>query len=162
MVGGAAGRNQNVFRGNLLAGHQPHGVGVFQHRAGLDHLGAALLDIGGVDGLQPRDFLVLVGDECLPVKRDGRNGPAKTRGVLDLVLDVRADHEQLFRHAAADHAGAAHPVFLGDHDPGAEAGRNARGAHAARAAPDDEQIDVELSHGLALGKVVPQEIGARS
>src|SRR6266540_919 len=59
---------------------------------------------------------------------------------------MRADHEQLFRHAAADHAGAAHPVFLGDHHFGAVAGGDAGGAHAPRTAPDDKQIDVELSH----------------
>ena len=41
---------------------------------------------------------------------------------------------------------AAHPVFLGDHDLGAVAGRDAGGANPARTAPDDEQIDVELSH----------------
>ena len=79
-------------------------------------------------------------------KVDCRNGPAEAGGVLDLVMDVRADHEQLFRHAAADHAGAAHPVFFGDHDPGAVAGGDAGGANAARTATDDEQIDVELSH----------------
>ena len=104
---------------------------------------------------QPRDLLVLVGDQGRPVKGDVADGPAEAGGVLDLVLDMGADHEQLFRHTAADHAGAAHPVFLGDHHFGAVAGRDARGAHAARTAPDDEQIDVELSHGLALGKVLP-------
>ena len=75
------------------------------------------------------------------------NGPAEAGGVLDVVADVRADHEQLFRHAAADHAGAAHPVLFGDHDPGAVAGGDAGGANAARTTADDEEIDVELSHG---------------
>ena len=76
-----------------------------------------------------------------------RDGPAKAGGVLDLLMDMRAEHEQLFRHAAADHAGAAHPVLFGDHDLGAMAGGDARGANAARAASDDEEIDVEFSHG---------------
>ena len=62
--------------------------------------------------------------------------------------------EQLLRHAAADHAGAAHPVLFGDHDFCAVACRDPRGAHAARAGADDEQIDVELSHGTAPGKVL--------
>ena len=79
----------------------------------------------------------------------GGNGPAEARGVLDLVADVRAEHEQLLRHAAADHAGAAHPVFFGDHDARAVAGRDPGGANAARTASDDEQIDVELSHQLS-------------
>src|SRR6185295_17138699 len=71
---------------------------------------------------------------------------AETGSIRNLVADVRADHEQLFRHAAADHAGAAHPVFFGDHDLGAVAGCDAGGANAARTTADDEQIDVELSH----------------
>ena len=106
-----------------------------------------LLDVGGVDALEPGDLLVLVGDQRLPVELDVADGPAETGGVLDLLMDVRAEHEQLFRHAAADHAGAAHPVFFGDHDLGAMAGRDAGGADAARAASDDEEIDVEFSHG---------------
>src|ERR1700729_905719 len=52
----------------------------------------------------------------------------------------------LFRHAAADHAGAAHAVFFGDHDPCAITGRDPRRAHPARTASDDKKIDVELSH----------------
>ena len=111
-----------------------------------DDARARFLDIGGVDALEPRDLLVLVGDQRRPVEGDVRDGPAEAGGVLDLVVDVRADHEQLFRHAAADHAGAAHPVFFGDHDLGAVAGRDAGGANAARTTADDEQIDVELSH----------------
>jgi len=35
VVGRAAGRDQDVFRGDLFAGHQPQRVGVFQHRPGL-------------------------------------------------------------------------------------------------------------------------------
>ena len=35
VVGRAAGRDQDVFCGDLFAGHQAQRVGVFQHRAGL-------------------------------------------------------------------------------------------------------------------------------
>src|SRR5205807_40039 len=52
------------------------------------------------------------------------------------------------RHAATDHASAADPVFLGDHHLGAVARGDARGAHATRAAADDEKIHVVLSHDL--------------
>ena len=146
VVGRAAGRDQDVFRGDLLAGHQAQRVGVFQHRTGFHNARATLLDIGGVDAFEPRDLLVLVGDKRRPVEGDVRNGPAEAGRVLDLVFDVRAEHEQFFRHAAADHAGAAHPVFFGDHHPGAVAGCDAGGANAARTTADDEEIDVELSH----------------
>src|SRR4029077_17441646 len=59
----------------------------------------------------------------------------------------RADHEQLLRHAAADHAGATHPVFFGDHDASAVTGGDAGGANPARTSSDHKQVDVEFSHG---------------
>ena len=61
-------------------------------------------------------------------------------------MDMRGIDQQLLRHAAADHAGAAHAVLFGDHDARAVTGRDPGGAHPARTASDDEQIDVELSH----------------
>src|SRR5207237_10195358 len=51
-----------------------------------------------------------------------------------------------FRHAAADHAGATDAIFLRQHHARAIAGRDARGAHATRAAANDEKIGVELGH----------------
>ena len=90
--------------------------------------------------------LSLLATSVAQSKETFGNGPAEAGRVLDLVFDVRAEHEQFFRHAAADHAGAAHPVLFGDHDPGAVAGSDARGANAARTTADDEEIDVELSH----------------
>src|SRR5205823_5579822 len=67
--------------------------------------------------------------------------------VPDLVMDVRGINQKLFRHAAADHAGTAHPVLFGKHDARTMAGGDPGGAHATRTSTDDEQIDVELSHG---------------
>ena len=146
MIGAAAGGDQHVFRGDLLAVGKQQAVRVLEYGAALDHLRAGFLDIGGVGRLQPRDLLVLVRNQRRPVERGLRNGPAETCGVLDLLVDMRADHEQFLRHAAADHAGAAHPVLFGDHDLGAMAGGDAGGAHAARSATDDEEIDVEFGH----------------
>jgi hypothetical protein len=131
VVGRAAGRDQQVFRRHGFAGREPKRVGIFQHRAGLDDARAGLFDVEGIGGLQPGDLLVLVGDQGRPVERHRGNGPAETRGILDLVMDLRGQHQQLFRHAAADHAGTAHPVLFGDHHPRAMAGGDAGGAHAA-------------------------------
>src|SRR6185369_2747543 len=146
VIGRAAGGDHDVFRSDGLAVGEAKRVGVFDHRARLDYLATRFLDIGGVDAFEPGDLLVLVGDERSPVEADLSDGPAEAGGVLDLVMDVRADHEQLFRHAAADHAGAAHSVFFGHHDLGDVAGGDAGGANASRTATDDKQIDVELSH----------------
>ena len=146
VIGRAAGRDQDGFRRDLLAGGEPQRVGILDHRAGLDDARTGLLDIGGIDALEPRDLLVLVGNHGRPVEGRFRDGPAEARGVVDFVADMRADHEQLLRHAAADHAGAAHPVFFGDHHPRAVAGRDPGGAYPARTSSDDKQVDVELSH----------------
>src|SRR3981081_909610 len=62
-------------------------------------------------------------------------------------MDVRGIKQKFLWHAAADHAGAAHPVFFGDQDPRAMTGGDPGGANPARTSSDDEQIDVELSHG---------------
>ena len=149
MIGRAAGRDQNTIRANGLAGGEPQRVRVLEHRTRLDDARARLLDIGGVDVLKPGDLLVLVGNEVRPVKRRGRNGPAETGRVLDLLMDMRGIDEQLLGHAAANDAGAAEAVFLGDGDAGSVTGRDPRGAHPARAAADHEQIDIRVSHSLA-------------
>ena len=61
--------------------------------------------------------------------------------------------EQFLGHAAADHAGAADPIFLGDGDAGAVRGRDPRRAHAARAGADDEQvIVVGLGHAMIVSE----------
>src|ERR1700730_12457239 len=119
---------------------------ILQHRAGLDDARLGFFHVGGVEALEPRDLLVLVGNERRPVESHGRDAPAKARSVIDLVANVRADHKQLLRHAAADHAGAAHPIFFGDHDAGAVTGGDAGGANPAGTASNDKQVDVELSH----------------
>ncbi|MGY4478451.1 hypothetical protein ACVILL_005865 [Bradyrhizobium sp. USDA 3364] len=147
VIGRAAGRDQDVFRRHLLAGGEADGVGIFQHRAGLCDPGAGLFDIRRVGGLEPGDLLVLVGDQRRPVERDLTDAPAEAGCVLDLLVDVAADHEQLLRHAAADDAGAAHPVLFGDHDLGAIIGGDAGGTNAARTTTDDKQVDVILGHG---------------
>src|SRR5687767_7724528 len=53
-----------------------------------------------------------------------------------------AVNEQLFGHAAADDAGAADPVLLGDRDLGVMRCRNPRRAHAARSRAYHEQVEI--------------------
>ncbi len=142
----AAGGDQHMLGLHRLAGAEPKRVRVLEHRARLDDLRAGFFDIGGIGGLQPRDLPVLVGDQRRPVEGRGGNRPAEARRVRDLVMDVGGVDQKFFRHAAADHAGAAHPVLFGDHDPRAVTGGNPGGANPARTSSDDEQIDVELSH----------------
>ena len=81
VIGRAAGGDQHVFRRDRLAGREPQRMGVFEHRAGLDHAGAGFFDIGGVDASEPGDLPVLVGDQGRPVEGRVRDGPAEAGGI---------------------------------------------------------------------------------
>ena len=134
------------FRRDGPAVGETQRVRILDHRARLDDLRRRPFPRSRCRCPRAGDLLVLVGDQGRPVEGHGRNGPAESGGVLDLMMNMRADHEQLLGDAAADHAGAAHPVLFGDHHPRAITGGDPGGAHAARASSDHEKIDVELSH----------------
>src|SRR5690606_36081440 len=85
-----------------------------------------------------------------PVKLGALHRPAEGFRLLEVERKAACVHQKLLRHAATDDAGAADAVLLGDHDARAMLGGDARGAHAARPAADDEQIDVELRHWAPL------------
>ena len=59
---------------------------------------------------------------------------------------MRAVHQNFFRNAAAQDAGAADAVAFDDRHLGAVFGGHARGPDAARTGADDDQIVVELGH----------------
>ena len=136
-----------VFGAHRLAGRgEAHGVGVLQHGAALHNRDLRPLQVGRIGRLEPRDLAVLVGDQRRPVEDRLRQRPAVAGGVLELVGKARGIDQKLLRHAAADHAGAADPIFLGHHDARAMARRDPRGPHAAGAGADDEKIDIVVSH----------------
>ncbi len=142
----SAGRDQNMRRPDAIAVRHLHGVGIGQRGAVLDDFDAGLRQERAIGRLQPRDLLVLVGDQRRPVERGVRHGPAEAGGILEFAVEARGIDQKLLRHAAADDAGAAEAIFLRQHHARAVLRGNARGAHAARAAADDEQIDVEIRH----------------
>ena len=138
-------RSAHISRGPSRRSPSRSVCAILEHRAGLDDARAGLFDIGGVDGLRAARspcpcWRSTSASRKSPAEWSSRS-PRRPRS-----RDGHARHDQkLLRHAAADHAGAAHPVFFGDHDPRAITGRDPRGAHAARTAADDKQIDIELS-----------------
>ncbi len=119
----------------------------------IDELGTRLQDLGIgagkpllVEPFQPRDLAVLGGNQLLPVERAFADRPAEAGCILEMFVELRSVDEELLRHAAADHAGAAVAVFLGDRHLLAERGCDARAAHAPRTAADDEEVVVEGGH----------------
>ncbi len=117
-----------------------------EHGPAFDDLHAGLAERRAIGRFEPRDLAILVGDQRRPIERGLRHGPAEAGGILEFAAEARRIDQKLFRHAAADDAGAAEAIFLGDHDARAMLGGDARGAHAARTAADDEKIDVVIGH----------------
>ena len=124
-----------------------HLVRALLHRAVPENRHPRLPQRGDIGRFEACDLLVLVGDQRRPVEDGMMDGPAETRRILELLREARRVDQQLFRDAAADDAGSADAVLLGDRDLGPVAGRNAGRAHAARARPDDEEIDLGRQSG---------------
>ncbi len=142
----AAGRDQDMAGAHAIAIRQLHGVRIDEHGAAFDDLDAGFAERRAIGRFEPRDLAILVGDQRRPVERGLRHRPAEAGGVLEFAAKARRIDQKLLRHAAADDAGAAEAIFLGDHDARAMLGGDARGAHAARSASDDEKIDVVIGH----------------
>ncbi len=75
-----------------------------------------------------------------------RHVPAEAARVGQILGEMGAVDEQLLGDAAADDAGAADFMLLGDRNLRAMGRGDARGADAARAGADHEQIIVEAGH----------------
>src|SRR3546814_17058160 len=63
---------------------------------------------------------------------------------------MRAVNGQFLGHAAANDAGAPDPILFCYGNARAVRGGDARGADPARTGADDEEIIVEIAHGLPL------------
>src|SRR5690242_6017635 len=145
-----AGGNQDIARAHVRPIGKFNRVRVDKYGAAFDDLDAGFCQSGAVSGFEPRDLTILVGDQRRPVERCMRHRPAEARGIFEFAMKPRGVDQKLLWHAAADHAGAAEPVFLGDHDARSVISGNASGAHAARPAADHEEIDIILGHIVAI------------
>src|ERR1700704_5786168 len=142
-----AGGDEDVPGADFVASrNEPHCTRVLEHGAALDQFDPGALERGGIGELEPRDLAVLVGDELAPIEDRLANAPAVAGRVLEIVGITRGVDQELLGNAAADHAGAADPVFLRDHDLGAVTGCNACGTHAAGTRADNEKIDFSIGH----------------
>ena len=122
-------------------------MAILEDGAGLDDGDAGALEIEPVEAGQARNFLFLGVDERAPVEaRRLRQLPAEPRSIFELVGEAARIDVELFRHAAADDAGAADAEFLRDHHLGTVTCRDARRAYPARARADDEEIDIKILH----------------
>ena len=142
----AAGRDQDLV-GRIGALADDDGVAVLEPGAAVEDGGAGALDEPLIDAVEPRDLLVLVGDQRLPVVAALAHGPAEAGGVLEILAEMRGVDQELLRHAADIDAGAAEIAVLGHRHARAMAGGDARGARPGRAGTDDEEVEVVFGHG---------------
>ena len=150
----AAGGNQDGLGSDRrLAVGEPHRVRVPEYGAVKDDAHAGLLQRPRIDAVQSIDLAPDIADQRRPVEAQALAGPAEIARIGKGVAIAAAIDEEFLRHAAADHAGAADAIFLGDGHLGAELCREPAGAHAAGAAADHEQVVVEIIHlmGSAAG-----------
>src|SRR6185312_271588 len=120
--GPPAGGDQHLLRRAPADLVDLDAVGVHQAGPAVGELRAGVLQVAHVDTGEPGDLLVLLGDEVLPAEAGLADGPAIALRNLEMMREFRGIDHELLGHAAADDAGAADPVLLGDGHPGARHG----------------------------------------
>ena len=142
----AGGDQDRLGADRLVPVGKPHRVVVFERGAGEMELDPGLFERPRIDAIQPVDLAMHVTDKRRPVEAKIVAAPAETARVGKGARIAAAIDEQFLRHAAADHAGAADAIFLGDGHLGAELRSEPAGAHASRACADHEEIVVVTTH----------------
>ena len=142
---GCAGGNEDLLGGHFLAACKADRVRSRQLCPLMENRHIVICERLGVRALDTADLGEHVVAEHRPVEPLLRNVPTEHRGILDILGEVRAVDEQFLGHAAADHAGAANLVLLGDRHASAISRSDARRAHAARAGADHEQVKIRHS-----------------
>ncbi|ENN89245.1 hypothetical protein RHSP_51766 [Rhizobium freirei PRF 81] len=147
----AAGRDNDGLGRDGLAGLQKlDGMGVHQFGAGIEDVRLGVIQPLAVEALQPGDFLILRLDQLIPVETAFADRPAEAGSILEMLAVLRGIDEELLRHTAANDAGPAIAIFLGNADLLAERSGDARAAYAAGAAANDEKVEIKRRHGRLL------------
>ena len=153
-IGPRAGRDQDVLGGDDAAGSlEPDAV--VAERARRASRSARRRPWPDWRGRPPSSRAISLSLLAISVGQSnsvGADAPAVGGAVLELLAKLRGVDEELLRHAAADDAGAADPVGLGDGDARSRRRRLPRRADAARAGADDEKIVVVAPSALLRGR----------
>ena len=148
-----AGGDQDGAGADLGAVVERDLVGAGHGRALGDDLDLVALEYVVVDALEPLDLGEHVVAQDRPVELALADVPAEAARVLEVLGEMGAVDEQLLGHAAADDAGAADAILLGDGDAGAMGGGDARGTHAARSGADHEQVIIIGLHSRGSSQI---------
>jgi len=125
-----------------------HAVGIRQAAPAAHQLHPRLLQKADVQLVEPIHLRPHAAEQFGAVALAGSHAPAVAGGIRQQVAHGGAVHQQLLGHAAADHAGAAHPIPLHDRHPRA-VGRGPLGRRQAAGAGADHHQIKAVSHGFA-------------
>ncbi len=157
----AARRDQDIFcRNGLIA--DLDGVLIKKHRPAIVQRYVVVFQDVVINPVQPVDLFILIGDQLRPGVGCLAHRPAISFRVVEVFGKMARIDQQLFGHTAANDAGAADTILLGDGHAGAEAGGNARGANAAGPGADNKQIVIKCHFYTSLGSDAGQASGWRS
>ncbi len=98
-----------------------------------------------VEAAQAGHFGQHVVTQGRPIELRVFHVPAETTRVFKVFREMRAVHQQLLGHAAANDAGAADAILLGDCNSGAMGRGHARRTHTAGTGTDYQKIIVALT-----------------
>ena len=112
--GPAAGRHQDAFGGEFGPVGEPYLLRTDDGRARLEDRNLVIIERLTVETFETRHFAQHIVAQPLPVEMAIGNVPAEMPRVLQIFCKVRPIDEQLLGHAAANDAGAADPMLLGD------------------------------------------------
>ncbi len=152
-----AGGEHHVGAG-VLGAVDGDGARAGQRAGALDDGDPAGLDQAGEALEEPLDDLVLVGVDAGHVDALEAGVDAELRGLAGRVGDLRGVEQGLRRDASHVEAGAPEVALLDQPDLQPQLGRTQRTGVAARACPEDEDVELSVRHRLSLhtiSSVVP-------
>ena len=143
-------RNQDAVGGDFFVADFD-GVGVFEDRTAFEQFDVRSGQKLFINAIQTVNFLVLIGNQCLPAKAGlAGQGPAIGRGIFEILGKMCAVNQKLFGDTPANDAGAANAAFLGDGDLGPIARRHTCRAHTARSGTNNKQVKIIVRHAEIL------------
>ena len=100
-------------------------------------------------GIESSILLILTGEDSSHAVQAAfahAQSASKRLRILQILGEMGAVDEHLLGHAAADHAGAADPVFLGHRHARAVRRRYPARAHPARTGTDGDEVVIVIGH----------------
>ena len=102
-----------------------------------------------IQAAEALDLVQHIVPQCPPVELRATDLPTEAPGILQILGEVRAIHEQLLRYTTANHTRTAHAVLFDDGHLRAVSRGNARGPDTAGTGSKNDEVVVKCrGHGM--------------